>query len=350
MNEIKSYPKKSNSLLDDLTQLTRSALYRVAQILGIPKRSIMNKSELVEALSQKEDEAAVVVENVKKSNVKKNREALQSIPSSLSAQNRPAPKLVVTNAPQSMGQIATGQIAAGQIAPVKEKAAERTAVTSAMPEPSATMEPKEPVSVWAGEEGPDLPIGYGATVLRALPRDPYWAYLYWEISQNTRDRIRRDAGEWIFDITEPLIRVLNERGDIVKEVPVLLDASSWYVNLTPNGAFHFELGLKDKTGIFLVIVRSNRVTLPPMEPSAETAEDWAMISEEFQEVLYNAAGLELTKTGASFPSMAPHVLRERVRVPWVWTNQQWPSSQQWVSSSTWPSSHVLPSSHTLTQK
>lgn len=335
----RSYPSKNNSFFYELTQLTKTALYRVAQILGVPNRSQMNKSELVEALSQKQDEIATVMEDVKKSVSEKNLEALNSIPSSVSVHNRP----VVTPAPPSAVP------PAGQIAPVKEKPVEPGAATSAMPAPAEKVELKEPDSVWAGEEGPELPTGYGVTVLRALPRDPYWAYLYWEISQETRDRIRQEAGEWFFDIAEPLIRVLNEKGEIVKDVPVLLDANSWYINLSPNGAFHFELGLKDRNGDFRVIVRSNRVTLPPMEPSPVTSEDWAMISEEFQEVMYNAAGMELTTTG-SFPSMAPHILRQRVRVPWVWTNQQWPSSQQWVSSQSWPSSHSLPSSHTLSQK
>jgi uncharacterized protein len=338
-NEKRSYPEKSNSLFQELTQLTKTALYRVAQLLGVPNRSQMNKSELVEALSQKQDEIVPVMENVKKSVSDRNVEALKSIPSSASVQNRPAPKAAALTAVPP----------AGQIAPVKEKPVEAGAATSAMPTPTAKAEIKEPDSVWAGEEGPDLPTGYGVTVLRALPRDPYWAYLYWEISQETRDRIRQEAGEWFFDIAEPLVRVLNESGETVKEIPVLLDANSWYINLTPNGAFHFELGLKDHSGVFRIIVRSNRVTLPPMEPSQVTSEDWAMISEEFQEIMYNAAGMELTTTG-SFPSMAPHVLRQRMRVPWVWANQQWPSSEQWVSSQSWPSSHVLPSSHSLTQK
>ncbi len=69
-----------------------------------------------------------------------------------------------------------------------------------------------------------------------------------------------------------------------------------------------------------------------------------MVSEEFQEVLQHAGGLDFAAGGGSSAGVTAHVLRQRARVPWNITTEQWPSSQAW------PSSHALPSSHTRPKK
>ncbi len=338
MNAKRKKTESAAALMEELMQLTKNALYRCAQILGIPRRSLMTKSELVAALSEKEDKTGEIMENIKKSKTGKSGTALKSIPSAVSVSERTlSPKSEPTPLP------------VGQIKPVKETQVLKPAATSTTTPPVPKVELREPESVWVGEEGPDLPSEYGVTVLRALPRDPFWAYLYWEISRETRDAICAEEGEWYFDMAESLIRVLNDRGELVKEIPVLLDANCWYLNLAPNGSYHFELGLKNQQGVFRTIARSNRLTLPPMEPSNVTDEHWAVVSDEFQEILYHSAGLELAAGGGS-PSMIPHVLRHRLRIPWNWTTEQGPSSHQWPSSQAWPSSHVLPSSRTLAKK
>ncbi|MBN2328584.1 MAG: DUF4912 domain-containing protein [Candidatus Omnitrophica bacterium] len=341
MNSKQTDSPNSSSFLSELAQLTKSALYRIAQTLRIPKRSVMNKSELVEALSQKQGETEMALKNLQENGSSKNVDALKSIPSASSASDRPAPSK--TEAPVRPSP--------GQIPPVKEKTAAPEEAASSSIAPAPKEEIREPETIWAGEEGPDLPSGYGMSVLRALPRDPHWAFLYWEISQDTRDQIQQEEGEWFFDIAVPLIRILNKQGDVVNEVPVLLDANSWYINLTPNGTFQFELGLKDPEGKFRSILRSNLLTLPPVEPSSQTDEEWALLSEEFQEMILHSADVDMkTLAGSGFPSMIPHILRQRKRVPWIWTSQQQPSSHLWVSSHSWPSSHAMPSSRTVTKK
>ncbi|MGC9328085.1 MAG: DUF4912 domain-containing protein [Candidatus Hinthialibacter sp.] len=341
MNSKKTDSPNTGSFLNELAQLTKSALYRIAQTLRIPKRSVMNKSELVEALSQKQDDAEMAFKNLQENGSSKNAEALKSIPSASSASGRPTP-------PKSTNVSAA---VPGQIPPVQEKTAKPEDAESSSMAPPPKEEIQEPESTWAGEEGPDLPSRYGVSVLRALPRDPHWAFLYWEISQEMLDQILQEEGEWFFDIAVPIIRVLNKQGDVVNEAPVLLDANSWYINLTPNGTFQFELGLKDPEGKFRSILRSNELTLPPVEPSSQTDEDWAMLSEEFQEMILHSADVDVkTMAGSGFPSMIPHILRQRKRVPWIWTSQQQPSSHQWVSSHSWPSSHAMPSSHTMKKK
>lgn len=210
-------------------------------------------------------------------------------------------------------------------------------------------EPKpEPESVWHGEEGPELPREYGRTLLQAMPRDPNWVYLYWEISEDTRRRLMETGGEWIFEVSTPTLRIHNGDG-FLQEIPILLDAMSWYVSLPSSRDYEFELGLKQGDA-FHLIARSNRISLSAAEPSGVLDEEWAMVEERFQEMLHTAGA-------GGFPSLQgsaevqPHLFRHRVRVPWNITMlHNLPSSHGMVSSGAFYASRNLPGSHSAYDK
>lgn len=284
----------------------------------------MNKTELMEAISKEQEFAEKVSPPVTSMEPAKKEAALKHIPSAKPKSDKPLPQMRT---------------------PVENKV---VSITSSAPEPKP-VPVEEPVHVWEGEEGPELPSGYGVTVLRAMPRDPHWVYVYWEIAESTRSQIIAEEGEWFFDTADPFLRVFDEEGKLVLEIPVLLDAQSWYVNIQHPRALEFELGLKTADGKFKTIAKSNRVSLPPMQPSDINDEDWAMVGEEFEQILQRSAGVDTLGSGSS-GGLAPHVLRHRVRIPWEWKSEQWPSSHVWPSSQAWPSSHILPSSHTAAKK
>jgi hypothetical protein len=195
---------------------------------------------------------------------------------------------------------------------------------------------------WTGEEGPELPGAYNVTMMHAMPRDPHWAYAYWDISEEDRSQLMQQEGEWIFDITSPMIRVWNG-GDLVQEIPVLLDAQSWYLNLTPNQRYQFELGLKRGGEDFITLSRSNPVHMPAEGPSHEADEEWAVVDETYEELMRVSGGLDMPSSG--HVSMAPHILRHRKRLPWkVPSMHELPTSGMW--SGVHVSSHLHVGSHT----
>lgn len=316
----------TNSLIRELAELTKSALYRIAQSIGITGRSSMTKQDLVEALSDRPEEIKPIMEQFIKPEPAKQAASLQKIPSA-------APRPETPEVPPTPST---------QPVPSSQAAPDSQSISSGVPAPAAPV--VEPAPVWEGEEGPELPSQYGVTVLRAMPRDPHWVCLYWEISEETRNTIRSEEGEWFFDIADPCLRVYDENNQLEKEIPILLDAYNWYLNLPHSKTYGFELGLKGPNGKFRSLARSNQVTLPPREPSTLTDQEWSMVSEEFQEVLQHAGGLDFAAGGGSSAGVTAHVLRQRARVPWNITTEQWPSSQLW------PSSQVLPSSHTRPKK
>ena len=291
-----------------LLELTKSLLYRLAQSLKIPGRSKMTKSELVESLNRRKKKVEPMLATLTKPNAKvearesRVKEALKAVAETTSR----LPEVMVEK-----------MVSSQTVTPVLEK-------------------PAEPVEVWHGEEGPELPREYGRTLLRAMPRDPYWVYLYWEISEETRRQLIKEGGEWIFEVSTPLLRIVNQDG-VLQEIPILLDALSWYLSLPSSRDYEFEIGLKAGETFYL-IARSNKVSLPPSQPSSVTDEEWAILESRFEEMLEAAATGGLQPFGGS--GVQPHLFRQRIRMPWNITMlHHLPTSQfQSISSSVWPSS------------
>jgi len=309
----KSPPNNGKSFFKYLAQMTKAALYRVAQRIKIPGRSIMTKSELVRALSKKEPDVAPLLENGV--NGKKN-----PVP----AATEPAKKTKRKDVPEK-----------------KRTTAE--SVTSPMPEKEKPSVPQEPSRVWVGEEGPDLPRSYGKTVLLALPRDPHWAFVYWEITDESRQAILREEGEWFFDVAVPVLRIYNAEGKFLQEIPILLDAGSWYVSLDSGPEYEIELAFKRGDGTYRVLVRSNRLVLPPSRPSDATDEEWSIMEEKFEKMLSLSGGFDDASFGGS-ASAIRHILRHRMRAPWT------VSLHEFQSSHLMPSSLSMPSSHSVTKR
>ena len=332
MTEKKPFNESGSSIVAEIINLLKAAFDSLVKQYSSIRKTFAAESDMLTVLSKPSEEGKSITNSKEKKSIKENQfaESLDRIPSSITVAEHSKSAREKLSLPEKK-----------QSTPINKAPVEMSSVTSA-PIPEQVIKPKlkEPETVWVGEEGPDLPEGYGITVMRALPRDPHWAYLYWEISEELRKQVCNEEGEWYFDVAESFLRVMNEKGDLIQETPVVLDANCWYLNLAPNNNYEFELGLKNKDGVYRSIVRSNCLTLPPMEPSSVTDEEWAVVSEEFEEVFYNASGLEIPVSGTS-PSMAPHVLRHRMRVPWKWNSGQVSSSHEW------PSSHVLPSSHSM---
>jgi len=85
-----------------------------------------------------------------------------------------------------------------------------------------------------------LPDGYGVTMAALLPRDPNWMFIYWEITDNSKARIAREHGHDIFEKSKQVLRVHDlataEGGENKHfDVPVMLEAKSWYVHVQDGG-------------------------------------------------------------------------------------------------------------------
>ncbi|MCS6814618.1 MAG: DUF4912 domain-containing protein [Cyanobacteria bacterium] len=123
------------------------------------------------------------------------------------------------------------------------------------------------------DEGlPDLPGGYGESRAVLLPRDPQWAYAYWDIPNEHKEEIRRQGGQQfalrVYDVTD--IDVNYQAPHSIQEYPCDELARDWYIPIPVSDRdYVVEIGYRCGDGRWLKLVRSAPVHIPPVYPS-----DW----------------------------------------------------------------------------
>ncbi len=116
----------------------------------------------------------------------------------------------------------------------------------------------------------DLPAGYGESRIVLLPRDPQWAYAYWDVPLEHKQTLRAQGGQQLllrlYDVTDVFFDGFNAHTLI--EYPCDELAREWYIPI-PVSDRHFilDIGYKASNGAWLVLARSASVHVPPMYPS-----------------------------------------------------------------------------------
>lgn len=228
-----------------LTQMTKAQLYELAKQRNVRGRSKMTKAELLGALGR-------IYRSDRRTSSRLQR----------SGRRKPGP--------------VHDQAGVGESSPLK----------TPPPHPSAPQYlTPAPVEAYQGEEGPPLPEHVPVTVLEAMPRDPHWVFLYWEVCSEERDRIQSQYGEWIFERSLPVLRIHDVGARVWRDIPVLLDARNWYLPVMPDRLYQFELALAVPGGEYVVLAASNKVRTPAAEPVLEEGEEWLAVEEYFRELV-----------------------------------------------------------------
>ncbi|MBD2435750.1 DUF4912 domain-containing protein [Nostoc sp. FACHB-110] len=140
----------------------------------------------------------------------------------------------------------------------------------------------------------DLPGGYGESRIVLLPRDPQWAYTYWDIPNEHKQELRRQGGQQlalrIYDVTD--INLEYQSPHSIQEYPVDELAREWYLPIPVSDRdYVIDIGYRTPDGRWLVLARSAQVHIPPVYPS-----DWiedVFIKVEFEEDLRGKTLYEL---------------------------------------------------------
>ncbi|RCJ37318.1 Rho termination protein [Nostoc minutum NIES-26] len=145
------------------------------------------------------------------------------------------------------------------------------------------------------DEGlPDLPQGYGESRIVLLPRDPQWAYTYWDVPNEHKEELRRHGGQQlalrIYDVTD--IDIDRQSPHSIQEYPADELAREWYIPVPVSDRdYVIDIGYRAVDGRWLVLARSARVHIPPVYPS-----DWiedVFVSVNFEEDLRDKTVYEL---------------------------------------------------------
>jgi len=118
----------------------------------------------------------------------------------------------------------------------------------------------------------DLPGGYGESRIVLLPRDPRWAYTYWDVSHEHKEDLRRQGGQQlalrIYDVSD--IDINYQAPHSVQEYLCDELAREWYLPIPVSDRDYIvDIGYRCADGRWLVLARSAPVKIPPVYPS-----DW----------------------------------------------------------------------------
>ncbi|PLZ94602.1 DUF4912 domain-containing protein [Fischerella thermalis] len=140
----------------------------------------------------------------------------------------------------------------------------------------------------------DLPDGYGESRIVLMPRDPQWAYAYWDVPNEHKEELRRQGGQQlalrIYDVTD--INLEYQSPHSIQEYPCDELAREWYLPVPVSDRdYVIDIGYRCANGRWLVLARSAPVHVPPVYPS-----DWiedVFITVNFEEDLRGKTFYEL---------------------------------------------------------
>lgn len=200
----------------------------------------------------------------------------------------------------------------------------------------------------------DLPDGYGESRIVLMPRDPQWAYTYWDIPNEHKEELRRQGGQQLalrlYDVTD--VNLDYQSPHNVQEYPCDEMAREWYLPIPVSDRdYVVDIGYRCADGRWLVLARSVPVRVPPVYPS-----DWIedhFITVDWEEDLRGQTKFELVppskRAGAAVTDaagnpiyeeifgMAKSVEAQRVAGSLYGSMQQVPVHEQAVSSYVFPS-------------
>ena len=106
----------------------------------------------------------------------------------------------------------------------------------------------------------DLPYRYNETVVKILAQTPKRMFVYWDISDNDREKYIKTFGEDFFEKTYPVLLLYNEDKKYIKEIVINDFANSWYIDIPdPKTKYSIQLGRKFKTHDEVVKVNTQKV-------------------------------------------------------------------------------------------
>ena len=130
---------------------------------------------------------------------------------------------------------------------------------------------------------PPLPDGYGESRIVLMPRDPQWAYAYWDTPSSHKEELRSQGGERLalrlYDVTD--VDLAHQSPHSMQQFDCDELAREWYLQIPVSDRdYMVEIGYLTGDGRWLVLAKSNTVRIPPVYPSDWTEEHFMTVGWE----------------------------------------------------------------------
>ena len=88
----------------------------------------------------------------------------------------------------------------------------------------------------------DLPYRYNETIVKILAQTPKILFVYWDISDDDREKYIQKYGEYFFNDSYPVLLVHNKTLNYTQEVEINDFANSWYLSI-PDSRCEYSVEL-----------------------------------------------------------------------------------------------------------
>ncbi|NDJ18068.1 DUF4912 domain-containing protein [Myxacorys almedinensis] len=159
----------------------------------------------------------------------------------------------------------------------------------------------------------DLPTGYGESRIVLMPRDPQWAYSYWDVPNDHREAARTQGGQRLalrlYDVTD--VNLDHQSPHSLQQYDCEELARDWYVPIPVSDRDYLvEIGYLTTDGRWLMLARSAPVSIPPVYPS-----DWfddQLVTIDWEEDLRDKTFLELVPPDRQRPDQPQHEIYDEI--------------------------------------
>jgi ABC-type phosphate transport system substrate-binding protein len=152
----------------------------------------------------------------------------------------------------------------------------------------------------------ELPDGYGDSRIVLMPRDPQWAYAYWDAPEEHKAALRAQGGRTLalrlYDVTD--IDLDYQAPHSLQQYDCDELARSWYLPIPVSDRDYIaELGYITPDGHWLSLAQSAPVRIPPVYPS-----DWIddqFVTVDWQQDLRGKTVATLSRPGETVAGDSP---------------------------------------------
>ena len=235
--QSKSTTKKASTSKTATTKKASTSKTATAKKASTSKTATAKKASTSKTATAKKASASKTA-TAKKASASKTATAKKASTSKTAATKKATTSKTATAKKASTSKTATAKKTTSKTATAKKATTSKTASTKK----ASTSKTASTKKVFAAEYY-DLPFRYNQTVVKILAQTPKNLFIYWEISDEDRLALKKQYGEYFFEITKPVLIVYNETLNYSFEVEIDDFANSWYLHVDDsNSEYKVELG------------------------------------------------------------------------------------------------------------
>ncbi len=137
------------------------------------------------------------------------------------------------------------------------------------------VDPIKKIRIYEDPTLENLPDFYDRDIVKILQKNPNEAYLFWEISKATFEKVLKSLGSEEKDIYLKLLVNFKNTSQHFQEIKIPPFTNNWYLKFDfPAKHLVIEICVVGPDGRFVSLLKSAAINLPPNSPSTTVDLEW----------------------------------------------------------------------------